>query len=215
MAEGRIIELEIELRSFWRIGSGRGQGALHDATILRDRDGLPYIPGRSLRGLLRDAFAKLEAWGHLTDGLSAELFGTEGAAALSAENGETRSGMVAVSNAVLSSHIRKHLLDGNSVAGALREALSRTVYATAIEEETGSAKDHSLRTDEVAVPMKLYAEIELSEDLTPEKVDQVTAKCGLAISLITGIGARRNRGFGDAIVRMIGATKTSSDGGQS
>ncbi len=215
MSEPTIIHLEIELRSFWRIGSGRGQGALHDATILRDRDGLPYVPGRSLRGLLRDAFAKLEAWDHLTKGLTVELFGTEGAAALSAANGETRSGTVAVSNAVLSPQVRAKLLDSGDMASTMREALTRTVYATAIEEETGSAKDHSLRTDEVAVPMKLYGELELAADLSREKCDQVMAKLNEALSLITGLGARRNRGFGEVIIRPIVPKKQSESGGQS
>ena len=45
--------LKIVFLSDWHISSGTGDGYLLDATLSRDGDGFPYIPGSTLRGAMR------------------------------------------------------------------------------------------------------------------------------------------------------------------
>ncbi len=47
--------LKFELSSYWHIGSGLGSDAIADAVVVRDVDQLPVLPGRTIKGLLRDA----------------------------------------------------------------------------------------------------------------------------------------------------------------
>ena len=49
------MKIEIKLYSFWSVGSGK-VGCSLDSIVLRDKDNLPYIPGRTFKGLLRDAY---------------------------------------------------------------------------------------------------------------------------------------------------------------
>ena len=39
----------------WHCGSGLAAGADVDALVIKDSDGLPYIPGKTMKGLLREA----------------------------------------------------------------------------------------------------------------------------------------------------------------
>ena len=69
--------LSIEVRSYWHAGGGRGGGLVVDAVVHRDADGLPVLSGRHLKGLLRDALERAQAWGWFSDspGIAARLFG--------------------------------------------------------------------------------------------------------------------------------------------
>ena len=49
------IDYTIEFFSLWHCGSGLAAGADVDERVIRDKDGLPYVPGRTVKGLLRDA----------------------------------------------------------------------------------------------------------------------------------------------------------------
>lgn len=49
------MKLNIEFLSDWHIGSGAGIPGSTDSTVLRDENGLPYVPGKTLTGMLRDS----------------------------------------------------------------------------------------------------------------------------------------------------------------
>ncbi len=69
--------LTIEIHAYWHAGSGRGEGMGLDATVVRTRGGLPYLPGRTLKGLMRDASQLAENLGHLQPvGRTEWLFGS-------------------------------------------------------------------------------------------------------------------------------------------
>ena len=53
------IKYEIEFFSNWHCGSGLAAGADVDALVIKDNNGLPYVPGRTMKGLLRDAATNL------------------------------------------------------------------------------------------------------------------------------------------------------------
>lgn len=47
-------KIVIKFLSEWQVSSGIGDGYLADNKISRDSDGFPYIPGRAVKGALRE-----------------------------------------------------------------------------------------------------------------------------------------------------------------
>lgn len=53
------ITYKIEFFSEWHCGSGLSAGADTDALVIKDSEGFPYIPGKTLKGLFREAIEEL------------------------------------------------------------------------------------------------------------------------------------------------------------
>ena len=47
--------IAIAMESDWHIGSGTGRRGDMDRMVKRDRDGLPYLPAKTITGIWRDA----------------------------------------------------------------------------------------------------------------------------------------------------------------
>jgi len=196
------LTLQFELESYWQAGSGRGGGVLLDALAHRDAEQLPYLPGRTVKGLLRDAMYRLEEWEHAPSGLTRCLFGEiavmEGKIRL-----ETQAGALAFSDARLPSAERAWLggrEEDNTAEKkqkeALRKALFHHISSTAINEH-GAAKKASLRSIEVAIPLTLEAEIVLHKpEQLPEQFAQWQVWLNDSLHLIRAIGSHRSRGLG-------------------
>lgn len=188
--------IKIDLRGYWHPGGGRGQGMVLDATCHRDADGLPVLPGRHLKGLLRDALERAEAWGwNDYAGLASALFGDrpEDTADVTPNPGSLRIG-----DARLPDDIAAHL--ASDAGKPLRTGLFRSLYATAVSHQTGTAEDRSLRGIEVVVPLQLHADISLIPGREapadwPMRLDAV-------LPLIDAVGAHRNRGLGRAVLTL-------------
>ena len=56
------IRYQIELHTWWHCGSGQSAGADVDALVIKDKNGMPFIPGKTIKGLLRDAAEELIGW---------------------------------------------------------------------------------------------------------------------------------------------------------
>ena len=59
--------ITIELIAYWHAGTGRGGGTQVDALTERDIQGLPFISGKHLKGLLRCAVECIDTWAWLAD----------------------------------------------------------------------------------------------------------------------------------------------------
>jgi RAMP superfamily len=205
-ATSRTRLLRVDLLDTWHVGTGRGAGAYLDAVVDLDADGLPWIPGRTLRGLLRDAAECLQAWGHV-DRLAAakveDLFGGLVAQTAAPSAGRTRSveGRLAVSSARLPQGLRTVLLEGEP---AVRDALRVPSFQTAIDTRTGCALAQSLRGIELAVPMTLEGAVEVW-GTAPEEVDAAWRLLDAALPLVQAVGAYKSRGHGRARLRFVGA----------
>lgn len=183
MVNKHSVIIELRLLSYWHIGSGMGRGADADAVVLKGSDGLPYLPGRTLKGLLREAFTCLEESSLCKENFTAELFGDEGSARNSAQ------GCLMIGNASLPEEERMWLnkKDNEQNKNALYDYISFTAL-----DDSGLAKDMSLRTIEVTVPLILEAEIAFQD-----KPDAYALSClEKACSLVRAIGSHRNRGLG-------------------
>ncbi len=191
--------LQVQVHDLWHAGSGRGHGQALDAVVVVTPDGLPYLPGRQLRGLWRDAMQCLEAWGHVPAGTTLRIFGGE-ADADRDDSGRIRrrEGLLNLSSARLSAEEEAWL---RSPAGrAAVPHLFTEVFSTAINED-GVAQDHSLRGAQMTMPMDLQAEVELlSTDGTEGQADWAILQ--RAAALVQQVGASRSRGAGRATLTL-------------
>lgn len=185
--------LIVDIQDYWITGTGRG--GIHDAATRTDRDGLPFLPGRHLRGLLRDAMETLAAF--RDDVLDAEvkaLFGTDDA------DTENQPGLIEVRDALLPPPVVDAILH----APRRRDALFEVLRVTMMDAEHGTAKDRTLRNLRVAVPMTLEGEIAWRVD-APANHPMATRWDGLmeeALPLVMAVGANRHRGLGRAWLRL-------------
>ncbi len=208
--------LKLELHGYWHAGSGRGEGPGADAVVVRTPAGLPYVPGRTLKGLLREAVLQLAQCGQGLEARRVEaLFGQRGARtaaegefsddtvdALTKGQGrfEVGSGVMRVSDARLGATRDEQRAWETWAASPSKEKawkhLFQTLSSTAIEGDTGIARKGSLRSMEVAIPMTLYAFIECEEESDWRK------ELERALPLLRSLGAKRNRGFGRCTVTL-------------
>ncbi|WCL81797.1 RAMP superfamily CRISPR-associated protein [Saprospira sp. CCB-QB6] len=183
------IKYQIEFFSDWHIGSGLSIAGDVNAAVLKDDNDLPYIPGKTLKGMFRDAAEQLvelkeensaehAAWQFFIK----EVFGER----VEAGGHEGAAGQCFFSSATLSSNLQELFEQEPS----LKEGLYRSITATAISYETGVAKEHSLRKLEVCAPMVLEGEIE-GEILAKHK-----DKLECCSKMIKQMGLSRHRGLG-------------------
>lgn len=195
--------ISIDIRGYWHPGSGRGSGSHLDALVETGGDGLPFISGRMLKGLLRDAVNRLEHWGRLDEFKTGDatvvenLFGSRGFGKDNVPRNRTHPGKIKVGDARLPQDLRQWL--AYSDHGAQRQQLFREVFSTAIDAATGVAKHHSLRGMQVVVPLPLQARLEWIGAGDAGNWRQIVEE---ALPLIRAVGAQRSRGYGRALLQI-------------
>lgn len=167
------IKYEIEFFSNWHCGSGLAAGADVDSLVIKDQNRLPYIPGRTLKGLFRDA-ATILSDDEDTIGI---IFGVSG------DKEDHKTGCAFFGNATIPVAEYHYIVEQG-----LAPHLYQSFASTSIDEK-GIAKDHSLRKIETVVPCKLEGEI-LN---IPDGAEHILED---AMHYIKRIGTGRNRGFG-------------------
>lgn len=180
-------QLDIHLLDLWLFGSGRGEGAHIDSTPLLDARGLPYVPGRAVKGLLRDAtrdwlLLQLPSEAQADSQLQ-ELFGTRTSVGQTRHN--TQAGRIQFTDAQLAPAVASVFASNPHQ----RKGLFHDLRATAIDDTVGTARPHTLRSIRAAVPMQLLAELSSSNS-------QDFDLLGKAVHLVTSLGAHRSRGLG-------------------
>ena len=186
--------LVIDIHSWWQPGTGRGSGAHLDALAHVDADGIPELPGRTLKGLLRDAMQQAERWGWIDAGRHELFFGKPA----DKDGNGSAPGVLRLASARLPDAERRWL--ATEEGEAARQQLFTELASTAIDEKTGSAKDASLRAIQVVLPLTLYARIEaLPGQSLPEDWIHSIEQC---LPLIRAVGSGRSRGLGRATLRL-------------
>ncbi|MBI2422768.1 MAG: hypothetical protein HYV27_08055 [Candidatus Hydrogenedentes bacterium] len=202
-----MLEATVAIRTLseWLITGERDRSTGVDAAQLRDEDGLPCVPGRTLKGLLREQAAETVCalssaplpWGETDPPLVQELFGTEAApGALNIDAGKLP----------LEFLDEWLLLSEEEKRSALRDLVSMTAR-TAIDSVTCGAKDHSLRIMEVGIPgLVLLAPVAAPDE---NALDLLCAAC----AGLRELGSDRNRGLGRVEVSVYynGAQRNLDD----
>lgn len=172
------MKYQVEFFSNWHCGSGQSAGADADELVVKDPDGLPFIPGKTIKGLLREAVASVLHFRGSDDmTLVDELFGSE-----------NQQGKLHFTNASLSDALTQHIKSSKEYK-ALPAMLYQTLASTAIGDD-GLAKDHSLRRIQTTIPCTLYGEIRGLESEEQEVLMED------ALHFVKRLGLGRNRGYG-------------------
>lgn len=200
--ENRILTLQIS--SYWHPGTGRGDGAVADASVHVGTDHLPFLPGRTVKGLLRDAVeCAIQAGFEGLDPVA--LFGSPLPRATTDDRvrtleearfttdsgclrfGSARPGRGPTEQATWSEWAGAH----PEQAAVLVERIASTKV-----DDLGRAEDHTLRTIEVVVPMTLHAAIEGPPGTRWDLLDEAVQ------TFLTGLGSHRTRGLGRVHARL-------------
>lgn len=185
----KYIDISYQVKMFtdWHCGSGLAAGADVDALVVKDSDGIPYIPGKTIKGLLREAVDDIMDFTCESDdtrNLVKQTFGFfDGKAASGDKRADMIRGTAHFSNAQLCEAERDAITEKH-----LQVHLLRTVASTALDSN-GLARKGSLRRMEVAVPCTLEGKI----TGVPEELVQLFKK---AMGYVKRLGQNRNRGLG-------------------
>lgn len=165
---------KVTFLDFWHLSSGTGSGFALDTTVVRDTYGLPYLPGKTIKGLLREQVELLEPES------AKRIFGDAGAKMASAF----------FSNATLDEATHTYLRSYDELSEHLFDKVTSTKIG-----KNGIAEDNTLREIEVVVPLTLYGSIQC------DKKDEKLLSNGL--QMIKQIGLNRNRGLGRCKMEVI------------
>lgn len=179
----RSYGVRIDIYEYWHAGTGAGRGPVVDARAARDAHGLPYLPGKTVRGLLREGFQAAEESAHLAvpPGLTHHRFG-----------GPEEEGCLRLTDALLPEPMRDWVRASEEGAEAASHLFAR-ISSTAVSRETGQAEHHTLRTLEVAVPVTLHFVV---YDMAEAPLGEEALRA--AFGFVRGLGSWRRRGLGRA-----------------
>lgn len=175
--------ISIELVSDMCCGTGEGNGSTIDCLTAFDEIGLPYIPAKRLKGLLRAQAEFLCKYGAATEKDIFDLFGYV--------NG--KRGAIRVNNAVLENfEILKSELIGCAEKSEVVDAYCSVRAQTSIDDD-GIAKKGSLRLIQVVNKgNSFYSNIYLNN--ANENIENLLENC---VKTLRHIGMNKTRGFGE------------------
>ncbi len=186
------ITYQIEFFSYWHAGSGLTGSTYADSIVNKDKNGLPFIPGKTIKGLLREAAESIH---QLNPNIVSESFITEVFGVRKDTMGDQANykdeGKAFFSNIGMSRKLSE-LIESNDLTGELFTVISSTKI-----DENGQAEDGSLRQVEVTVPLTLYGKIEQFPGTQFEKELQYS------MGWIKQLGQNRNRGLGKCKISII------------
>src|SRR5690606_35139562 len=190
------MNIKIKTLSYLLVGSGTNTGLI-DTDIAYHRSGFPFIPGKRIKGLLRESLLEvLEMYGIQEDSIVAEIFGSEG-------NALSNKGLIRVGNAYLRNWeelIKEVFNHPNTFSKEnISTYFTTDISQTTIDEKTGIAKDRSLRSYRVLNSgFEFILPVSFRKDLDDNKKELFRK----AVLNLRYMGTRRNRGFGKVRCRI-------------
>ncbi|MEZ5038500.1 MAG: RAMP superfamily CRISPR-associated protein [Saprospiraceae bacterium] len=204
----KTLTYSIEFLTFWHTGSGLYGGVDANAAVIRDKEGFPFIPGKTIKGLLREAGMFLSTLpADFPPDFVNRIFGE----ATDKTGNKNTYGVNSCffTNAELTAYVKEQLSpqtieNGHTKAQVPNDEnlkkkqsmLFEKIASTAIDEN-GQALDHSLRQMEVTIPLMLYGSI---TDF-PDNEDDLAAlkKC---LAWMKRLGMNRSRGLGRCVFNI-------------
>lgn len=177
------IKYTITMHSYWHCGSGLAAGSDVDALVVKDSNGLPFVPGKTMKGLVKEAVEEilsLRGYDAAAEELFYQTFGRKD---------NLGKGCAFFTNAALLKEEQKYLSENS-----LQPYLYKSISNTAIDEK-GVAKGTSLRKTQVVVPCSLHGEIK-------DVPDSISGLVSDALSFVKCLGIGRNRGLGRCTITV-------------
>lgn len=180
------LKYEIRFLDYWHMGSGLGSGSKLDSAVIRDKDNIPYVPGKTIKGLARE-MAEAFGCGFVNDCFGGSTDEKDKCFDAQKKNVE---GACYFSNASLTAESKKQIVNNKLQDNLYDEIASTKIGEKGHEKEIeGIAVDNSLREIEVVIPLSLYGEI---NDVDDAYVEEMTK----SLKMIKRMGLNRNRGLG-------------------
>jgi len=207
------LEVSVTIRGGFALCSGFGLSGVLDNTIMRDANGLPYIPGTSLKGIVREACEELSmVLGHpcfskVTDEFSLLLEKKKDLNSHAEYSLITRIfGSPFIPSAFMFHSAYLHRLDSETAAFVKDTAVWNESH-NSINPYTGTAKTDHLFTLEVAAgSLDLFKDYKFDFDIVPRKPgedEKLTSLliCGLLFADRLGAGKTRGKGIIEMDIR--------------
>ncbi len=201
---GDELHLIFTMLSDWHFGTGAGIPGSLDRVTIRDADGLPFVPAKSVMGVWRDACETL-AYG-LDGGTEGRwdnwllaLFGSEPSRHIGGGAVEPRPALLTVGSAALPESLASRLRGDDPKIVALRQALTFVKPGVRIDPQSGRAQDEHLRFVEVGRAGAVFvatAGLVPDAGFSAEQHRLALAFLTAGAGLIQRIGAGRRRGLG-------------------
>ena len=172
------INYELKFFDYWHVSSGLSGGAALDSYVIKDSAGLPYVPGKTIKGLVREAAELFWDQGDID-----KCFGSRGGKGEQKNNDDTTQAQCYFSSATIDEKIAAEI-----TSNKLERNLFEIISATKIDEN-GTAVDKSLRDIEVILPITLIGKIENIDDKFASNLKR-------ALKSVKQMGLNRNRGLG-------------------
>ena len=194
------IKYKIEFHTDWHCGSGLAAGADVDALVVKDEKEMPFIPGKTIKGLVREAVEELLLlkgdFQKKTETFIKTFGNSEDRNAMADDESNKakdynymKKGDAFFKNATLDEKEYK-AITSNTAA----RFMYRDIASTAIDND-GITKEHSLRKMEVVVPCTLQGEIlNVPEGMADEIIQ--------SFGFIKRMGQNRNRGLGRCTITV-------------
>ncbi len=160
------LNYRLKFYDYWHLSSGLSGGAKFNSIVIKDSNGLPFAPGKTIKGLLREMVNLIDP------NFTKICFGDK-----------EHMGECYFSNATLEQQDTDYI-----IANSLQPYLYDIIAQTSIDDN-GNTKDDSLRVIEVVIPLELQGEI---RDIPDEFEDKIRK----SLRMIKQIGLNRNRGLG-------------------
>ncbi|MBO6206362.1 MAG: hypothetical protein J6O73_05425 [Lachnospiraceae bacterium] len=194
-------KITITLKSDLCVGSGYAYAGIVDSDICYDKNGVPFIPGKRLKGCFRET-ANSYLYCLYDDKFLSKLFG---------ERGQKESSKLTIGNAyiigydkispILQTKIRQNPEKFNQQS--ILEQYSRVIGQTKLTE-SGSAEKGSLRYTRVVnhyAPGAPFTELSFEACISADMNNQEKEALEKIIKATKNIGLKRNRGLGSISIK--------------
>jgi len=175
-----ILKYKLQFFDYWHLSSGLSSGAKLDSTVTKDNDNIPYAPGKTIKGLVREMALEYDC-----EFLN-RCFGVTSDKNDKCYDKKVKNtqGYCYFTNATLDDNTKKEIVSNN-----LQDNLYDIIASTKIGDD-GIAVDDSLREIEVVIPFTLEGEIlDIANQDDYEKLEK-------SLKMIKRMGLNRNRGLG-------------------
>ena len=185
------MKLIMNLRSDAMPGAGEGLAGIIDTDIAHDECGIPYIPAKRIKGILRESAIELQDAGELSKDQVFTLFGKTGC-----KKGTT----LRIANGYIANYDKvrnflRYCSQNGKIQGYFNSEAALSFYTytrsqTTIEEESGTAKKSSLRTFRV---LKKGLTFEFDVQGAEGSISELKKICAVT----KHFGLSRTRGLGE------------------
>lgn len=189
-------DILITFHSDWHIAASAGGGILADAVLVKDGQKIPYIPGRALKGALREGARLLgKCRGDLAK-CENYYFGSG-----SSDHEVKNAGRIEISRGELPEDIYSLLTECDMTT---REDYVRdmtTIRMQTAIEKNGVVKPQSLRSMECGIPGITFKATITSYSQAGDAWDRqyLASVC----AAVKSIGAGKSRGLGQCSIRLV------------